>query len=487
LLSDFGAFHITHQKRRWRLLLLLADRQLDYYRIQYLTSHATKSSQQSYDITMSEKESDPYKVCLTWPGGRETISLATTTTLHDLAVMANEIVGSEVTIAMGYPPKTIVLADDITARSVVPRMMRLQCTVNKKRVLETSKNENENDSRKKRANENKNIVDLTEENTVNDDAAYALRLHQEDQAEIEAAALRNVLRAENVSSLAQPSFARPLVRARDEGDPTLVDTGRPWIFVFAPESNVSILGKWLVFPSVEKSTEIWRSISSAVASGALGSPQAKISTKSHPEFKGNHVICVYTTGARMDEVGLQLIQIAKQNLCYKTDDATDQGIYSNNTKDEISIRQLYWNKARPVFIKPSTMTAAKSRSSARKAAEEKPNALSLRFDGPIITLTGMLHFVPRHQQRLEIGKTSVVLVREPQNSFDKNAIRVDNVSGAKIGYIQKKEAAILAPWLDDTLVRIDSCVMNHRVGDSTMYLLLKGWACELAKEMLATL
>jgi hypothetical protein len=95
---------------------------------------------------MSKKELDSYKVCLTWQGGRETISLAANTTLHDLVVMAQQLVGSEVTIAMGYPPKTIVLSEDITARSVVPRMMRLQCTVNKKRVLETSNNNNENEN-----------------------------------------------------------------------------------------------------------------------------------------------------------------------------------------------------------------------------------------------------------------------------------------------------------------------------------------------------
>jgi hypothetical protein len=357
---------------------------------------------------MRKKEPDPYKVCLTWLGGRETISLATNTTLHDLGVMAHKLVGSEVDMVMGYPPEKIVLSDDITARSVVPRMMRIHCTVNKKRVLETSNDNNENDSRKKRANLNDNIVDLTEENTVNDDEAYARRLNQE---EVEAAALRNATRVENVSSLAQPSFARPL-RAMEEHDPTLVNTGEPWIYEYGPDSSGSVLGKWLVYPSADNTAELWRAILSAVASGALGSPQAKVSTKSHPKFNGKHVICVYTTKACMDEVGMRLINIAKQGLCYKTDDATGQGIYSNNS-DGISVRQLYWNKARPVFTKPPVMTAAKSRSLARKAAKEKPS-LNMRFDGPIVTLTGMTHCVPRPMQRFEIGKTRVVLVREPQ-------------------------------------------------------------------------
>lgn len=70
--------------------------------------------QKSYDITMSKKEPDPYKDCLTWQGGRETISLATSTTLHDLGVMAHQLIGSEVTMAMGYLPKGIVFSNDIT-------------------------------------------------------------------------------------------------------------------------------------------------------------------------------------------------------------------------------------------------------------------------------------------------------------------------------------------------------------------------------------
>lgn len=130
-------------------------------------------------------------------------------------------------------------------------MMRVHCTVNKKRVLETS---NDNDSRKKQANESENIVDLTKDNTVNDDEAYARLLYQE---EIEAAALRSAPRAENVVSLAQPSFATSS-RVKEERDPTLVNAGQgePWLFVSGPGSSVDVLGKWLVF--LRKTTnEVW--------------------------------------------------------------------------------------------------------------------------------------------------------------------------------------------------------------------------------------
>jgi hypothetical protein len=103
--------------------------------------------------------------------------------------------------------------------------------------------------------------------------------------------------------------------------------------------------------------------------------KAKVSTK-HPDSMANHVICVYTTKALMDEVGLQLIQIVKQNLHYKTDAATGQ-VHTQQFEGKNFRRDLYWNKAR--FHQAIYYDCRKSRSSAGKAAEEKPKpALSLR-------------------------------------------------------------------------------------------------------------
>ena len=42
----------------------------------------------------------------------------------------------------------------------------------------------------------------------------------------------------------------------------------------------------------------------------------------------------------------------------------------------------------------------------------------------------------------------VTLVREPHNPYDRNAIRVDNMAGEKVGHIKGTQAAILAPFLD---------------------------------------
>jgi SWI/SNF-related matrix-associated actin-dependent regulator of chromatin subfamily A3 len=42
----------------------------------------------------------------------------------------------------------------------------------------------------------------------------------------------------------------------------------------------------------------------------------------------------------------------------------------------------------------------------------------------------------------------VTLVREPNNPYDRNAIRVDNMSGEKVGHIKRQQASILAPIMD---------------------------------------
>ncbi len=42
----------------------------------------------------------------------------------------------------------------------------------------------------------------------------------------------------------------------------------------------------------------------------------------------------------------------------------------------------------------------------------------------------------------------VTLVREPQNPYDANAIRVDNVNGVQIGHINRELASKLAALTD---------------------------------------
>ena len=42
----------------------------------------------------------------------------------------------------------------------------------------------------------------------------------------------------------------------------------------------------------------------------------------------------------------------------------------------------------------------------------------------------------------------VQLIREPRNPYDSNAIRVDNLTGAKVGHVKRTQAFALAPLLD---------------------------------------
>lgn len=44
--------------------------------------------------------------------------------------------------------------------------------------------------------------------------------------------------------------------------------------------------------------------------------------------------------------------------------------------------------------------------------------------------------------------TPLLLIREPDNPYDTNAIRVMTVIGRSIGYVQREVAAIVAPKID---------------------------------------
>lgn len=40
------------------------------------------------------------------------------------------------------------------------------------------------------------------------------------------------------------------------------------------------------------------------------------------------------------------------------------------------------------------------------------------------------------------------LVRDPQNKYDKNAIRINSRSGEQLGHVPRLDAAVLAPLMD---------------------------------------
>ncbi|CAI5534475.1 unnamed protein product [Closterium sp. Naga37s-1] len=52
----------------------------------------------------------------------------------------------------------------------------------------------------------------------------------------------------------------------------------------------------------------------------------------------------------------------------------------------------------------------------------------------------------------------VRLIREPNNAYDRNAIRVDNIRGQEVGHVEAKMACHLAPLVDAGLVAIEGLV-----------------------------
>jgi hypothetical protein len=137
---------------------------------------------------------------------------------------------------------------------------------------------------------------------------------------------------------------------------------------------------------------------------------------------------------------------------------------------------------------------------AAKKTPATPAAAAVDLQYPftiVVTLTGM-NRCGSHSREFLQGVSAVVLHREPSNPFDPDhAIRVDICGGVsnnnnikKIGYVismKNGDAKLLAPWMDRGLLRIDSAIVHHIAGPSTMELLAKGFACEDAQMMLDSL
>ena len=148
-------------------------------------------------------------------------------------------------------------------------------------------------------------------------------------------------------------------------NPTAV-TQNYWVWAEPPHSirsSQKTLGKWLVFKQFNKLDETWHTIRKTVESGELGATGAKSSTAmenpSSSDRQGSStssrvgVICVYTSEEAMDEVGLKLVYMVKQDIRYKTDEATHQGVYAIRGYKGVALKTIYWNDGEPSFVKKS--------------------------------------------------------------------------------------------------------------------------------------
>lgn len=115
-----------------------------------------------------------------------------------------------------------------------------------------------------------------------------------------------------------------------------------WLYAIHPEYNeikknvnYSFTGKWLIFPTLKEVDKVWKKIQKATESGELGFA-SKVSTMAPTRYDPNtKCICVYTTDYRNKEDVLKVREALrklgfKNVLAYKTDEATERGIYGTD-------------------------------------------------------------------------------------------------------------------------------------------------------------
>ncbi|NWU18227.1 HLTF factor, partial [Cephalopterus ornatus] len=76
----------------------------------------------------------------------------------------------------------------------------------------------------------------------------------------------------------------------------------------------------------------------------------------------------------------------------------------------------------------------------------------------------------------------VALQREPNNPYDKNAVKVNNVNGDQVGHIKKELAAALAGIMDDKLAVVEGIVPYGAKNSFTMPVEMSFWGREENKE-----
>ncbi|XP_014491136.2 putative SWI/SNF-related matrix-associated actin-dependent regulator of chromatin subfamily A member 3-like 1 [Vigna radiata var. radiata] len=68
----------------------------------------------------------------------------------------------------------------------------------------------------------------------------------------------------------------------------------------------------------------------------------------------------------------------------------------------------------------------------------------------------------QHHHATISGRAVVVLHREPDNIHDANAIKVTNIHGDHVGYIERAVAAVLTPLIDNELITVAAIVPDAR-------------------------
>ncbi|KAF6760296.1 P-loop containing nucleoside triphosphate hydrolase protein [Ephemerocybe angulata] len=77
----------------------------------------------------------------------------------------------------------------------------------------------------------------------------------------------------------------------------------------------------------------------------------------------------------------------------------------------------------------------------------------------------------RHYRGLVGPGEEVLLVREPHNQYDRNAIQVKNISRVQVGHLGRQVASQLAPLLDQKLITIEGVMNDGNLGGRAGYTL----------------
>ncbi|KAF7657474.1 hypothetical protein LDENG_00026470 [Lucifuga dentata] len=110
----------------------------------------------------------------------------------------------------------------------------------------------------------------------------------------------------------------------------------------------------------------------------------------------------------------------------------------------------------------------------RTAMSEEPDA-----DGSVLfgqlqgTVVGLRYYTGVVNQGEMVG-----LVREPQNLYDRNAVKVANIYGNQVGHIKRQLAAAMAHIMDNNLAKVEGVVYSGTKNMYTMPVMLSFWGKE---------
>uniref|UniRef100_A0AAV2JHR4 Helicase-like transcription factor n=1 Tax=Knipowitschia caucasica TaxID=637954 RepID=A0AAV2JHR4_KNICA len=114
----------------------------------------------------------------------------------------------------------------------------------------------------------------------------------------------------------------------------------------------------------------------------------------------------------------------------------------------------------------------------RAAATEEPDADGSVLFGSIKgTVVGLRYYTGVVNRGEMVG-----LVREPQNPYDRNAVKVVNVFGQQVGHIKKELAAAMARIMDNNQAKVEGVVFSGTNNSFSMPVALSFWGQEEVKE-----